>query len=1499
MKTKSKISGHIIRSGGAAVFFLFALVALSSAFNSNRATKPAAANRLAAKAASTSNQAHTLTFAERVAYQRAIEEVYWRHRIWPKERPDPKPPLDAVMSQAQLERKVTDYLSNSQALEDYWQKPITPDQLQAEMDRMATHTRQPEVLRELFEALGNDPFVIAECLARPALSEHLVSKFYANDQRFHGDLKRRAEADLRAHGRVEQMKQLSGQYSEIELVRGDGGQDEKGHGPEHSVKLNSPEWDENLRKLAAMFSNAGAASTRPQPAPLDHRGDRGRNLPVTQFKTGVLSPLQEDEERYFATAILQKSKDHLKMATVEWRKEPLESWRTRAKSQIEMPIVMRAASPDYTLPIISGATTACTDDTWTATYAPPEERRFYTAVWTGSEMIVWGGQGAPSPVNTGGKYNPSTDTWTATSTTNAPDARDLHTAVWTGSEMIVWGGQDNFGNNLNTGGRYNPSADSWTATSTTNAPNGRFDHTAVWTGSEMVVWGGSAGFNTAFNTGGRYDPSTDSWTATNTTGAPTARSLHTAVWSGSEMIVWGGDDANLNVLNTGGRYNPGTDSWVATSTTNAPSARDAHTAVWTGTEMIVWGGGDGNANPLNTGGRYNPGTDSWTSTNTTNVPDHRLGHTAVWSGSEMLVWGGCTAVNLGDCTVVANTGGRYNPGMDSWTATSTTNAPDARYSHTVVWTGSEMIVWGGQNPNDLTSGGRYNPSTDSWVATGDSPSARDYHTAVWTGSEMIIWGGGDYVNTGGRYNPSTDRWTATSTTNAPHGRAYHTAVWTGSQMIIWGGYFNNGSDNYLNTGGRYDPGADSWTATSTTNAPAGRELHTAVWSGSEMVVWGGSNNVSYFNTGGSYNPGTDSWTATNTTNAPDGRSWHTAVWTGSQMIVWGGGGNCGPQCNTGGRYNPGADSWTATSASNAPEARIYHTAVWTGSEMIIWGGAGGFGNLNTGGRYNPGMDSWVATSTTNAPSARDVHTAVWTGSQMIVWGGYSTDYLNTGGRYSPGADSWTATSTTNAPDARGIHSALWTGSEMIVWGGLNSNIFDLNTGGRYCAQPPSPTPTPTSTPTPTPTATHTPTPTPTATHTPTPTPTATHTPTATPTSTPTSTPGGTPSPPIAHAATLIASNGFTANWSSVSGATGYRLDVSTTSSFNTYVTGYQNLNVGNATSHSVTGLNPSTTYYYRVRAYNGAGTSSNSNVINLTTLSTSGPPVVVTNPATLVASFSATLNGSVDPHGLTTTVHFEYGTTTSYGQTTANQTKTGNAYQNVAANISGLAASTTYHFRIVAMNSSGTVHGSDRTFATLSATGPPVVVTNPATLIASFSATLNGSVDPHGLSTTVYFQFGTTTSYGLTTGSQTKTGSTYQNVAANISGLNVSTTYHFRVVATNSSGTVHGADQTFTTLSATGPPVVTTNPATSVTSSSATLNGTVDPHGLTTSVHFQYGTTTSYGSTTPSQSKTGNTYQNVSANISGLSASTTYHFRIVATNGGGSVNGSDRTFTTP
>src|SRR5438132_3481913 len=125
----------------------------------------------------------TLSFAERVSYQRAIENVYWRHRIWQKDNPNPTPPLDAVMSQAQLEKKVEGYLLNSEAVEDYYKEPLSAGQLQGAMERMAQHTRQPEVLRELFEALSNDPCVIAECLARPVLAERMTTGLHVTQSK--------------------------------------------------------------------------------------------------------------------------------------------------------------------------------------------------------------------------------------------------------------------------------------------------------------------------------------------------------------------------------------------------------------------------------------------------------------------------------------------------------------------------------------------------------------------------------------------------------------------------------------------------------------------------------------------------------------------------------------------------------------------------------------------------------------------------------------------------------------------------------------------------------------------------------------------------------------------------------------------------------------------------------------------------------------------------------------------------------------------------------------------------------------------------------------------------------------------------------------------------------------------------------------------------------------------------------------------------------------------
>ena len=388
---------------------------------------------------------------------------------------------------------------------------------------MAQHSKQPEVLRELFEALRNDPFVIAECLARPALSKRLLTNWYPYDQRIHGELKQRAEGELQTRPAVEQMKQLSGTYNEMELIRTDSVQGTESRGSGYGVRLNSREWDQAVRRLTEVFRN----------------GENGTEA-IRAPQIGVSTPLQEDETRYYVTALIKKTDDHLSIATVTWSKEPLESWLARAGEQIAK--TMPALSANYTLPAISDGA-GCEDDTWSATAAPPDARFGHTAVWTGGEMIIWGGYDGSNDFNSGYRYDPATDTWTATSAINAPTAREYHTAIWTGTQMIVWGGSVHDVSYPNTGGRYNPSTDNWIATSTTNAPTGRYDHTAVWSGSDMIVWGGYNG--SELNTGGKYNPNTDNWTATSTSNAPAGRFFHTAVWTGSAMIVWGGYSINV------------------------------------------------------------------------------------------------------------------------------------------------------------------------------------------------------------------------------------------------------------------------------------------------------------------------------------------------------------------------------------------------------------------------------------------------------------------------------------------------------------------------------------------------------------------------------------------------------------------------------------------------------------------------------------------------------------------------------------------------------------------------------------------------------------------------------------------------------------------------------------------------------------------------------------------------------------------------------------------
>ncbi len=350
------------------------------------------------------------------------------------------------------------------------------------------------------------------------------------------------------------------------------------------------------------------------------------------------------------------------------------------------------------------------------------------------------------------------DTWRPTSMTGAPAPRRGATAVWTGSEMIVWGGVSAL--LLSSGGRYDPAADAWRPMAVEGAPAGRVQHAAAWTGSEMIVWGGMLGFF-PLATGGRYDPATDTWRATATTGAPTARADHTAVWTGSEVLVWGGQGTDAQPI--GGRYEPVGDRWSAMSQVGQPMPRKRGQAgVWTGSELVVWGGGDMPPLPRD-GGRYKPTTDTWSAMPVDPggfaqaAPEGRLDAAAVWTGSELVVWGGASG------TAVFAVGGRYEVARDRWLAPpATADAPSPRRGAVAAFTMAEMIVWGGagdpQKISVLGDGARFDPAVNAWraMARTGAPAARVEHVAVWTGSELVVWGGRDAeaaLATGARYRP--------------------------------------------------------------------------------------------------------------------------------------------------------------------------------------------------------------------------------------------------------------------------------------------------------------------------------------------------------------------------------------------------------------------------------------------------------------------------------------------------------------------------------------------------------------------------------------------------------------------------------------------------------------------------------------------------------------------------------------------------------------------------
>ncbi len=291
-------------------------------------------------------------------------------------------------------------------------------------------------------------------------------------------------------------------------------------------------------------------------------------------------------------------------------------------------------------------------------------------------------------------------------------------------------------------------------------------------------------------------------------------------------------------------------------------------------------------------------------------------------------------------------------------------------------------------------------------------------------------------------------------------------------------------------------------------------------------------------------------------------------------------------------------------------------------------------------------------------------------------------------------------------------------------------------------------------------------------------------------------------------------------------------------------------------------------------------------------------PTVTTTAAGEVKRTSATFNGTIDPEGIATEYHYQYGLENTYGSSTAEiDAGSGSAAIEAPGPVTGLIPNTTYHYRIVGSNASGEINGEDQTLT--SAAAPPSLDGSPAfaSAITPSGARVHASVNPEHSLSSFRIEYGTSTAYGSSTpegGGEVGEQSSDQVVAATLTGLAPGTLYHYRVSAENGvEGPQLGADATFITAPAAAAS------AGEVTSRKATLSGTIDPHGVATTYHFNYGPSTAYGASTPeADGGSASGEQTVAAHISGLSPSTTYHVQVIATSGGISYSGADGSFTT-
>jgi N-acetylneuraminic acid mutarotase len=787
----------------------------------------------------------------------------------------------------------------------------------------------------------------------------------------------------------------------------------------------SPKWVCTLILIAALVSSCSDSDVPPSGTPEIHR----RFPPAATTGTAIqISGLR------FGTDIGTVWVGGQRAKAVSWSTDQIVALTPATEANTCAGIHVETASGRHSKPVpfAYGA-----HDVWEPWSEAPAIGS--VAEWTGTEMIVWGvGRTA-----VGARYNPATDTWIPMTQLGAPafPQWSFYRSAWTGTEMIVWGGHfdgEKFAWHRG-GGRYDPNTDSWRPLSYAGAPENAPGYSAVWLGDRLFVWGGGRtnyfGWSPTGPTGGLYDPITDTWAPVSTKDAPHPMLMgNSAVWDGSEVLIFGGYEYGIE---RGKAYAPAANRWRTLSVHDAPSPRSDHAAVWTGSRMLIWGGEYVqfdpedwpfalSHSPFNDGFAYDPTSDTWSEISTRGAPTPRSSARTAWTGRELLVWGGWGYADV-------SAGGRYDPVADTWHTIAAHDGAPAQA--TAVWTGEELLVWGDRY------GARYSPDTDRWAPMSSSSDTWSFFGRIashWTGSEMLIWGQShEGQPMGGRYQPATHTWLPVAKAPLP---SPDVTVWTGTAMIAAGGNIW-GSQQPTNAVAMYRPASDAWAML--TPLPEPRAQHEGVWTGAQFLVWGGrvqpyGDDVS---TGASYDPFTDTWHATSVLGAPSARSFPAVTWTGSSMLVYGGSSAPGFRAiNSGSRYFPEDDRWLPIPDGPADLSIASHGA-WAGGRWVLAvGQAVPKGYRHAFLQFDPLLERWQRTDLTAEWDSYIAPPLVSTGSEVLAYYGVMANGSVGALAFDPvtrsirrlGAGCANLVPAPTVSFAGNV--AAWTGSAMLVWG---------------------------------------------------------------------------------------------------------------------------------------------------------------------------------------------------------------------------------------------------------------------------------------------------------------------------------------------------------------------------------------------------------------------------------------------------------------------------------